>query len=47
VGFDQLTWALLVGGGLILTGNLVVELPNWLCESRRVNPTKSNEVIQM
>jgi drug/metabolite transporter (DMT)-like permease len=36
-GFDRLTSALLLGGGLILGGNLLVELPNWW-RSRRLNP---------
>jgi drug/metabolite transporter (DMT)-like permease len=29
-GFDRLTWALLGGGGLILVGNLLVEIPRGL-----------------
>jgi drug/metabolite transporter (DMT)-like permease len=27
---DQLTGPLLLGGGLVLAGNLLVELPRWL-----------------
>jgi drug/metabolite transporter (DMT)-like permease len=42
-GFDRLTWALAVGGGLILFGNLLVELPNWWREQRRLNP--KDEVV--
>jgi drug/metabolite transporter (DMT)-like permease len=30
VGFDEPTFPLLLGGGLIVGGNLLVELPNWL-----------------
>jgi drug/metabolite transporter (DMT)-like permease len=29
-GFDELSLRLLVGGGLIMGGNLLVELPGWL-----------------
>lgn len=34
-GHDQLTLYLLAGGGLILGGNLLVELPGWLRDRRR------------
>jgi drug/metabolite transporter (DMT)-like permease len=40
-GHDAVTWRLLVGGGLILGGNVIVELPLWLRdlwpEARRAN----------
>jgi drug/metabolite transporter (DMT)-like permease len=34
-GHDAVTWRLLAGGGLILGGNLVVELPRWLRDLRQ------------
>jgi drug/metabolite transporter (DMT)-like permease len=34
-GYDTVTWRLLVGGGLILGGNVVVELPLWLRDLRQ------------
>jgi drug/metabolite transporter (DMT)-like permease len=30
VGYDQLSQRLIVGGGLIIGGNLIVELPSWV-----------------
>jgi drug/metabolite transporter (DMT)-like permease len=30
LGYDQVTVPLLLGGGLILAGNLLVEVPGWL-----------------
>lgn len=38
-GFDRLTWLLLMGGGLILFGNLMVELPTILRGPRRLSGT--------
>ena len=30
LGYDPLTWALILGGALIIVGNVLVELPGWL-----------------
>ncbi len=30
LGYDPLTWALILGGALIIAGNVLVELPGWL-----------------
>jgi drug/metabolite transporter (DMT)-like permease len=38
VGHDAVTGRLLLGGGLILTGNALVELPAWLRHIRGKHP---------
>ena len=30
IGYDPLTWALILGGALIIVGNVLVEMPGWL-----------------
>jgi drug/metabolite transporter (DMT)-like permease len=42
LGYDQVTVPLLLGGGLILAGNLLVEVPGWL-RSRPVAPPAESE----
>src|SRR5262249_43998571 len=44
IGFDRLTWQLIAGGALILGGNAIVELPNWIRERRAANQTASSKL---